>query len=335
MAHDIPLKDIALQAGVGLATVDRVVHGRGGVRSQTERRVRQAIAELARAEVQPTRDRRRMLVDLVMDAPGRFAAAVRDAIEAVTPDLAQAALRVRFHLTELATAPEIAATLARIARRGSHGVILKAPDTPEIVAAVRVLAQGRIPVVTLVTDLPGAARIAYVGLDNPAAGALAAHLVARWMGGGRAAVLVALSSHRFLGEEQREIGFVARLRQDAPHLRPVRLDEGRGLDRATLALATAALAADPAIAAVYSIGGGNRALHDAFVAEGRTCRVFIGHDLDSDNRRLLRDGVVDAVLHHDLRADLAQACRALMQPGRAAPPLSAAAIITRFNMPPG
>ncbi len=191
-------------------------------------------------------------------------------------------------------------------------MILKAPDTPDIAAAVRLLASLRILTVTLVTDLPTSGRIAYVGLDNHAAGKAAAYLIASWTGRRRGKVLVALSSHLFLGEEQREIGFVSRLRACAPGLVPLRLDDGRGLDRTTLALATAALAADPAIQAVYSIGGGNRALHEAFVASRRTCRVFIGHDVDNDNRRLLQEGVVHAVLHHDLREDLGRACRAIM-----------------------
>ncbi|BCL32195.1 hypothetical protein GCM10017557_70540 [Streptomyces aurantiacus] len=46
------------------------------------------------------------------------------------------------------------ATLDRIARRGSQGVTLKAPDVPEVTAAVGRLVGAGIPVVTLVTDLP-------------------------------------------------------------------------------------------------------------------------------------------------------------------------------------
>ena len=38
------LKDIAREAGVSVATVDRVLHGRAGVRADTARRVREAVA---------------------------------------------------------------------------------------------------------------------------------------------------------------------------------------------------------------------------------------------------------------------------------------------------
>ena len=45
-------------------------------------------------------------------------------------------------------------TLARI--RGSHGVILKAQDEPEVAEAVDRLVDGGVPVVTYTTDVPAA-----------------------------------------------------------------------------------------------------------------------------------------------------------------------------------
>ena len=39
----LTLKDIARQAGVSLATVDRVLHNRAGVRPDTVRRVKEAV----------------------------------------------------------------------------------------------------------------------------------------------------------------------------------------------------------------------------------------------------------------------------------------------------
>src|SRR3954452_18342415 len=43
----LTLKDIARQAGVSLATVDRVLHNRPGVRTDTVRRVKETIARHA------------------------------------------------------------------------------------------------------------------------------------------------------------------------------------------------------------------------------------------------------------------------------------------------
>ena len=41
--------------------------------------------------------------------------------------------------------------------------------------------------------------------------------------------------------------------------------------------------------------------------------MFVGHDLDRDNLRLLHDERLTAVLHHDLRFDMRLVCHIIMQ----------------------
>ena len=65
----------------------------------------------------------------------------------------------------------------------------------------------------------------------------------------------------------------------------VKITEGQGLDATIERLA---LDRHPTIGAVYSIGGGNVATIRAFGQRSRRYRVFIAHDLDEDNRMLLR-----------------------------------------------
>ena len=170
--------DIAAQAGLSRATVDRVLHGRPGVRAATVAQVEQADRRARPAAVAGAAARAaRFLVDLVMQTPDRFGTAVRTALELELPSLRPAAFRARFRLSEESDAEAAADDLAAIARRGSDGVILKAPDSPPVVEAVDALAAAGIPVVTFVTDLPFSRRVAYVGVDNRAAGATAAYLV--------------------------------------------------------------------------------------------------------------------------------------------------------------
>jgi LacI family transcriptional regulator len=273
-----------------------------------------------------------------MEAPERFTFAVRDAFEAEVATFLPTAFRCRFHFAEVMRPQELAQRIDRIRLRGTDGMVVKAPDVPEIVAAVRRAVEAGIPVVTLVTDLPTSGRAAYAGADNRSAGETAAYLVGQCLSGTGARVLATLSSNRFRGEEEREIGFRRVLRAHFPDIGITEVSEGHGTDMATGSLVAAAIASDPEINAVYSIGGGNRAVISAFEAAGRPIRVFVAHDLDADNRALLADRRITYVLHHDLRTDARSAFRAIMSrlplQGRStASALSAVEIITPYNMP--
>ncbi len=94
----------------------------------------------------------------------------------------------------------------------------------------------------------------------------------------------------------------------------------------------------PDICAVYSSGGGNRAIANAFDAAGLPCSVFVGHDLDEDNLDLLRRGRLSLVIHHELRRDARSACQLILKHQRLLPPSfevasSTIGIITPFNLP--
>jgi LacI family transcriptional regulator len=338
MTHPHLLKAIALQAGVSLATVDRVVHQRPGVRTHTERRVQQAMAELERQSAQVGLQGRKFIVDLVIQAPERFTHVVRNALERELPLLHPVIFRARYHMSELLPVAELLAVLTKIEARGSHGVFLKAPNDPQVVDAVARLAHKGIPVITLVTDLPGSARRAYVGMDNRAAGQTAAYLLGQWLGRTPpCSVLVSLSSTRFRGEEEREAAFTEALRQYFPSITQVDASEGLGLHAATAALVRKSLQEHPGIHAVYSIGGANAAILEAFAQANRVCKCFIGHDLDGDNLPLLQSGQLHALLHHDIQHDMRMACLQVMRAhgvGSAAalPTLSGVQVMTPFNI---
>jgi LacI family transcriptional regulator len=334
------VRDIADQCGLSPATVDRVVNRRPGTSPRAVRAVEQAILDLDRQQSQLRLGARTVMLDVVVQAPVRFSSAVTQAVEAELPTARPAAMRARFHLRESADPAAAAAALDAVDTRGrmSHGVLLKAPDHPEVAAAARRLWERGVPVVTVVTDIRDSRRIAYVGLDNAAAGATAAYLIAQWLAGHRGEVLLTLSRSSFMGELERAEAFGATLARLDPGRRVVTVTDSDGLDDRLGAMVAVELQRNPRLAAVYSVGGGNRATVTQFETARRPCRAFVGHDLDDDNLALLREGRLTAVLHHDLNADMRSAIRQVLRHHRLLPgaPTSVPAevrVVTPHNIP--
>lgn len=334
MAHRYKVREIAQQAGLSEATVDRVLNNRPGVRENTRAEVMQAIADLDKQRAQLRLNGRRYLIDVVMQTPRRFSDAFRAAIEAELPAFAPAMLRARFHLWESGSSEQMVEELSRI--RGSHGVVLKAQDQPEIVEAIDRLVGAGVPVVTYATDVPHSVRCGYVGIDNHGAGVTAAYLMEQWLGQSPSGVLITMSRTVFRGEGEREVGFRTGLRGTGRDI--VEVNDSDGIDATNERLVLEALRRHPLVEAVYSPGGGNTATVAAFEQLGRACRVFVAHDLDADNRSLLRNGKLSVVLHNDLRADARLALRLILQQHGALPPEpvrpTPIQVVTPYNLPP-
>jgi LacI family transcriptional regulator len=149
---------------------------------------------------------------------------------------------------------------------------------------------------------------------------------------------MALSRTVFRGEEEREIGFRATMRSRSPDRVMIEQTDTDGLDAEVRESTLGTLRRNPGVNSVYSIGGGNQAILEAFDAADRRCQVFVGHDLDRDNLQLLHQERMTAVLHHDLRYDMRLACQIIMQAqgaidGPIASVRSPIHIVTPYNIP--
>ncbi|MCS3606911.1 LacI family DNA-binding transcriptional regulator [Erwinia rhapontici] len=331
------IKQIAAQAGVSKATVDRALHNRGAVHAQTERRISQAIRDLKQQQRMNLASGRTLTVDVIMHTPARFSQLVTDALLAELGSFAPFRLTLRLHLFEEISAQKIRQLMLRCAS-DSYGIILKAESSRDLTQVIEELLKQRVPVVTLVTDLPDSQRIRYVGMDNSSAGKTAAWLMSRLLGQHQPDVAVVTGSAHFLGEEERADGFCAAMSTMAPGLKVRRISEGYGIDSPTYSALSQQLEQHPSLGAVYCAGGGNTAILRAFADAGRAIEVFIGHDLDSENRQLLSDGKLDAIIHHELQQDARRifhsilAFHGFISPPEEQTPFSKVSVITPYNM---
>ena len=217
MSSTATIAEIAARAGVGTATVDRVLNKRPGVNADTVQRVLRVVAEIG---TPPQRGRPRR------DANFRFAfvlpADETPFLELVDRQIAQSAGDFRHqHITEVtyrldaADGDEFAAGLAQMA--DCEGVALMAPDVPPVKLAINELVRSGVHVVTLFSDVAGSMRETHVGADSRAAGRTAGLLLARMAGGPpRDTLLLASQATRLSAEIERRIGFAQVLEERFP-----------------------------------------------------------------------------------------------------------------------
>ncbi len=293
------LVDVAAAAGVGPATVDRVLHRRHGVRETTARRVVEAARALGYvddvdAALVPAAPLR--VVFLLPVGENRYIRLLADTVSFAAQHWAPFNVRCRVVAIDTFNPHALSTMLMRHGPR-SDGVVTMALDDPSVRDAIAALAARGVPVVTVITDLAASARAAFIGLDNRAAGRTAAFLLGRFIGRHPADVALIAGSRSYSAHREREAGFLSLLADQARPLVVVGHHEGHDDPERNRRLTRDLLHRHPQLAGIYNLGGASdgiaRALHEAGL---RHRVVLIGHGLTPDTRALLIDGTMDAVI---------------------------------------
>lgn len=305
----MPLKptfrNIADRAGVGTATVERVLNGRGGVRPELVEKVIAAARALDYPKRLPEKHRGIQRIDVLLVRPETtFFARLSQAFARIAASLDPAIALHRTFLDEhdaCAVARHIRSTETRRA-----GLIVAVPDQPPIRAALEDVAAGGTPLVQIVTRAEGLAAD-YVGIDNYAAGRSAALFLSRMQPAG-GTVVALCHSQVYQVHRDRIRGFsdylAAHPRSDISFAATL-----FGQDEAlqTAERLTEALQRWPDLVGLYNAGGANSALTSVLRKFGRKI-FFVGHELSERSAAALRDGTMSVLLD---QAPEAQARRAI------------------------
>jgi LacI family transcriptional regulator len=182
------------------------------------------------------------------------------------------------------------------------GLAIVCKNIPPIIDELKRLRQAGIRVMAVVSDLESSARSAYLGIDNRAAGNVAAYLMGRHLterSGALVAVVVGSFSYRC--HEDREIGFRSIMRQQFQSVEVLEVIKGEDSDEATYDAARKVLQVKPNILGVYNVAGGNRGLAEALAEVRHAYRpVYITHELNRVTEPLLRTQQIDYLIVQDL-----------------------------------
>ncbi|WP_299598947.1 LacI family DNA-binding transcriptional regulator [uncultured Tateyamaria sp.] len=296
------VNDIARVAGVSLATVDRVLNARPGVRSVTIEKVNKAIAELGyvrdTAAANLARGRVYNLLFILPDTANEF-------VVALDHHVTEQAIKLRHQRTTLDTVrvppfdpQSIVQMLDNVDASRTDGVAVFGPETPSVRDAVKRARARGIVVVALVADLPSSERDHFIGVDNVAAGRTAAHLMGRFARqSGR--VLVITGSRLARDHLERRKGFDAVMSEHFPELDVVASIEGRDDPELIRKMLPDVFASYPDLCGIYSSAAGNPGLIQYLSDNPHPGLTVIAHELTPTSRIALNNDVFDAIISQD------------------------------------
>lgn len=296
MGKKAALADVAAAAGVSPATVDRVINERGGVSPDKERRVLEWARKLQLDRNLERRPTRIVRIGVVMQNPANpFYEALQQTFIKARTLYAGASIQIALHYFDVMTPKETTALLDRVAQK-HDALIVIVPDHPVTGEVLHKIA-ARLPLVTMVSDLPLPEKLAYVGLDNRAAGRTAGELMGRYVGAEGGDVVVVSGMQSFVGQGEREMGFRSVLAERYPQCRLLAVVETWERPERAGELIGQILRERSGVAGIYNLSTGDRSIAEALRAYGcEEHTVFITHELTAERKLLLKEGVIDVVL---------------------------------------
>ena len=300
------LADLAREAGVGVATVDRVLNGRLKVREETALKVHEAARRIGYHGANAIHSR--ILADLpelhfgiVLQKGGHsfyknFAAEIEEQLRAHT----RHRLRGTIRFVESTRPAELAELLSSMAGR-VQAVAATGLDHHEVTRAVSDLRARGIPTFSLLSDYAQGIRESYVGLNNLRVGRTVGWLISK-IASHPGKIGTFIGGHRYHGHELRETGLRSSFREYAPQFELLNSQLNLETRQLTYEATHEMLEKHTDLVGIYCVGGGMEGAIAALRESGRAGQVtLVVNEITDETREALQDGTVSIVIGTPLR----------------------------------
>ncbi|MRT24975.1 substrate-binding domain-containing protein [Enterobacteriaceae bacterium RIT697] len=295
------LQDVAQRAGVGLATVDRVLNERGGVAPATVRKVLQAARDCGLNRILPEEQRNPWQIEVLLSGNDSFF------FKQLAQDFSDVASnlghrRLTLHRTFVPESqPDRVAKRILAGSETRDGLIVFAHEYQAIYDALTTCEQRGVPVISMVTDLPGAARLCHVGINQLQAGRTAGNLMGRMLHQ-PGDVLIVSGRVDYSAHRHRIEGFQRVLSERYPHLHLREVLAGQE-DRNTISkLLEKQLFQSGNLIGIYNTGLGNTEIGQALARHRKLNQcIWITHELYCTTRSLLAQQSIALTLDQNTR----------------------------------
>lgn len=309
----ITTRDVAAEAKVSLATVDRVINCRPGVSPKTVARINNAIEKLGYVRdmnaVNLVKGRVYRIRFILPDSDNDFMDQLQNEIHSLKSSEEMNRTAVDIQTVPAIDASALAAALDSVPEDKYSGVVFVAIDAAIVAESVKRLKARGIVAVTIISDISSSAVDHFVGINNIAAGRTAASLLGRFITPSQAAktpqtakqkVAVVAGSMMLADHMQRRTGFEQVLKSEYPQLEVLPVVEGHDDNELTQQLLDELFNQHPDIVGLYSLGAAKTGVTTSLKRHKGTCKITtIVHDLTGVTRTGLLDGTFDAVINQD------------------------------------
>ncbi|WP_297000806.1 MULTISPECIES: LacI family DNA-binding transcriptional regulator [unclassified Thalassospira] len=297
-------KDLAKAAGVSLATVDRVLNGRSGVRQKTVDAVNDAITRIGfeRNQVAATLARQRgYRFGFVVPRSGdEFLSVIIKHISEFDQASRAEMIQTKIVRIDEHDPHRAARTLSRLSASEYDGIAIMAPETPQIRDALYRMRERGIQTVAIVSNQQEEDGQSFVGIDNVAAGATAGRLMARFLGTQSGDIIILAETMQSRDSLERRLGFDRVMSPGYPQFHALPTLETHGYPERTKLVLENAFAAHPDIVGLYIMGSEARlAIECARKLNPDKKLITIAHERTPSTEQALRDNTLDALINQD------------------------------------
>ena len=301
------IQQIADLAGVSRGTVDRVLNNRGRVTAEVAEKVEKIARELGythrprkKAGTSKTSSRRWRLGVITQLSRSSFMIEVNRGIAEIREQLERRGFQIILRESATMDEAEQLRALDELEYGGIDGLAIMPVDSNSVRERLNRLSRDKeIPVITFNTDIAGAGRSCFVGLDNRKSGKTAAGLMGL-LTGGSGKVLGITGYFLNSAGNCRIDGFVEELKASFPDMELVGVQSSFDQTAEVERIIVNTMTIYPDLKGIFLASGGQAGLRSAFDTLRLKKRPFaIIYDRTPKNIVLLQDGLADFLIDQD------------------------------------
>ncbi len=294
-------KDLAKAAGVSLATVDRVLNDRPGVREQTVIKVHETIEKIGFVRnfqaANLARSKSYQFQFILPCTGGQFLSELLCRIKEASQSYAAEMIEAQSRQIVIDDPHSVANYLASLSAADVDGVAIMVPESPQVRDAVTRLSERGIEAVQFLSGQPKASKVDFVGIDSHAAGATAGRLVGSFCKATEGKVIVIADTMQARDSIERRLGFDETFGRLFPDLQVLPSLETHGNEARAHRIVKQCVENNPNIVGAYVLSPEAQAPVEALDQCIDTSQVtIVAHERTPFTENALRRDLLDAVI---------------------------------------